>query len=941
MKKAKKILSLFLAALMVLTCVPISISAEEGTTYNVGDIIKYGNYPQSRVTDETLLSELDEIEKDWKSLNYYSGTGNKYDGSMYPSDYAKYADFEYGTEKYRAILFTAYRPWYTWQQTTTDGNPPYNSGYYINTVYYFKYEPIKWRVLDPNTGLVMCDNIIDAQPYNNTFVRVINPEDNKYVIYKDTTSKTYTNNYEASSIRDWLNSDFYNTSFVSSQKSNIAISTLNNDAYQSNYSEYNSDPTNDKIFLLSRNEASVGINGFDTENDLIASGTDYAICQRLNVSTENNTHTGFSWMLRTAGNGSTHVCHYGPAGGFYSATYTYDNGVGIRPACKLSIIRTDTQKAEQTYGVDDIIEYGNYPQSLVEDEELIAQLNATESEWISYNYYTGSAANTDDEALYDGKMHPSDYMKYRDVTLDGEKYRAVTFSKYRMLYTGLAAQDSGEYDLNTCQYDNGYNINTIYWFKFEPIEWYIIDPDEGLILAKNALDSQPFNNCMLKNGSKYYGDSEMKNYANNYYYSSIRKWLSEDFYNTAFTGIQKNNIKPTEIIIKNYYTNEDHTCNDKIFLLSSPEVKDVTAKVITGTDYAKCNGLDQQSGKTKAHWWDRTILALVGDGSSRAAFVNESASYNTFSFAYNTGKGIRPALKLSSLQPDTEQIKGEETNPHISWNYDGNCHLYISGEGAINYADEYGWEKYADEIMYIEVSDGITSLPENIFSALPYLTEVYFGYDVAEISSNAFSDCPLLTAVTFNGNAQINNGAFTNASKYLTFILNGETDIPKDFAEQNNIRIVTASYDTDKKALNFTGDITVFDCTKYDSLHNILCQHSDAEYLYFTKLIFADANPNISIKDDALEAETTPNGLILNNVYVRLILVNENGEQTVSFEKMLELLESGDYTAFKYNAKSDEKEEEGTLFSKIVEAVQRALQFISKLINLIRRLFKR
>lgn len=165
--------------------------------------------------------------------------------------------------------------------------------------------------------------------------------------------------------------------------------------------------------------------------------------------------------------------------------------------------------------------------------------------------------------------------------------------------------------------------------------------------------------------------------------------------------------------------------------------------------------------------------------------------------------------------------------------------------------------------------------------------------------------------------------------------------MPKDFAEQNNIRIVTASYDTDKKALNFTGDITVFDYTKYDSLHNILCQHSDAEYLYFTKLIFADANPNISIKDDALEAETTPNGLILNNVYVRLILVNENGEQNVSFEKMLELLESGDYTAFKYNAKSDEKEEEGTLFSKIVEAVQRALQFISKLINLIRRLFKR
>lgn len=584
-----------------------------------------------------------------------------------------------------------------------------------------------------------------------------------------------------------------------------------------------------------------------------------------------------------------------------------------------------------TYNVGDIIEYGNYPQSLVEDEELIAQLNATESEWISYGYFTGSGT------IDDGKMHrdESDYMKYRDVTLGSERYRAVTFSKYRTNFTGYPSQSYGSYNQRVRQYDNGYLKDTVYWFKFEPITWCVINPEDGFIITENALDSQAFNNFVLESEGECYGDSELSNYASNYYYSSIRKWLTEDFYNAAFSKNQKSKIASTKISVNNLTDGSIITFEDKIFLIDIEDYQS-SITVAKSTDYANCNGMDQRYSTTHASWWSRTPGVYGKDSES----VYESNGAGS-TFVGNTSCGVRPAIKLSSLQPDTEQIKGEETNPNISWNYDGNCHLYISGEGAINYADEYGWEKYTDEIMYIEVSDGITSLPENIFSALPYLTEVYFGSDVAEISSNTFSDCPLLTAVTFNGNAQINNGAFTNASKCLTFILNGETDMPKDFAEQNNIRIVTASYDTDKKALNFTGDITVFDYTKYDSLHNILCQHSDAEYLYFTKLIFADANPNISIKDDALEAETTPNGLILNNVYVRLILVNENGEQNVSFEKMLELLESGDYTAFKYNAKSDEKEEEGTLFSKIVEAVQRALQFISKLINLIRRLFKR
>lgn len=273
---------------------------------------------------------------------------------------------------------------------------------------------------------------------------------------------------------------------------------------------------------------------------------------------------------------------------------------------------------------------------------------------------------------------------------------------------------------------------------------------------------------------------------------------------------------------------------------------------------------------------------------------------------------------------------------NYKWEYDNNCHLYITGEGPIVYADTYGWEAFKDEIMYVENSDGITDIPENFFSGYPYLTEVYLDSNVTSIKENAFSNCPLLTAVTFSGNTAIGNDAFKGANEHLTFILDGNLPAPRSFAEQNGIRVVTTSYDNETKTLSFNGDITIQNFAEYKFLNNVLYNHADSEYIYFSKLIFADADSDFFIDDKYIDASISSDGLILNNVYVSIVLVSENGEQIVSFAKMLELLENGDYDAFKYKLVSDEKEEEGNLFTKFIK---RALEFISKIINLIRKLF--
>lgn len=283
-------------------------------------------------------------------------------------------------------------------------------------------------------------------------------------------------------------------------------------------------------------------------------------------------------------------------------------------------------------------------------------------------------------------------------------------------------------------------------------------------------------------------------------------------------------------------------------------------------------------------------------------------------------------------------LKASEVIPALNykWTYDNNCHLYISGEGAINPSDSYEWERYNNEIMYVEIEEGITSVSENCFDNTPYLTEIYLSSSVNTIETNSISNCPLLGFVTFNSDVTIQNGAFSACNKELTFVLTKDLPKVEKFAKDNSIKVVKVNYDSNKNTLNFVGDITIEDYTEFAFLNNILKDYTNSEYIYFSELIFKDYN--FWFDDDYIDAEITDNDLILHNVYVNLILVSDSEEKNVTFGQMVELLENGDYDAFKYHLESDEKEEEGNLFTRIF---QRALAFFSKIINFFTKLFKK
>ena len=259
-------------------------------TVKKGMTVQFGTYPQSEVTDPTLLSRLNaargtlptsENSQKWTDYGYYIK------GSV--SSYMWYIDVITATGKYRGVYFTSYRPNNTTITSSTSNSWQDDNGYTTSSVYWFKYEPITWRVLDvqSNRAFLMADLVLDSQDYH-------------YSISNRTIggSTVYANNYKESHIRSWLNDYFYNTAFNNEEKARILTTTVDNSAASTgeipnNYACAN---TSDKVFLLSYSEATSATYGLSTTAARELKPSAYAQSQGVYTNTSNGNSY---WWLRS------------------------------------------------------------------------------------------------------------------------------------------------------------------------------------------------------------------------------------------------------------------------------------------------------------------------------------------------------------------------------------------------------------------------------------------------------------------------------------------------------------------------------------------------------------------------------------------------------------------------------------------------------------------
>ena len=266
-------------------------SGTDGSYGTKGTYVLFGDWPQTvKADDITVSSEPENIN----GFECYKGS----DGYYYVKAEAEPYDYFY----------------------------EFSTGNYIdfNEVYYFKIEPIKWRVVTNNYQggkLLVAENILAAK-------------------YYDSDSN---NNYKNSEIRAWLLEDFLNSAFTKEAIDSINTVTVDNSVKSTGDSEngFVCENTKDKIFLLSVKELLTSSYGFktvtwDEDTARCRKTTDYSRATGSYASSNGGYKFNGWWWLRTPYNRNAYYGKGITSGGDIMDYYLDENRRGVVPALSIS-----------------------------------------------------------------------------------------------------------------------------------------------------------------------------------------------------------------------------------------------------------------------------------------------------------------------------------------------------------------------------------------------------------------------------------------------------------------------------------------------------------------------------------------------------------------------------------------------------------------------------
>ena len=306
-------------------------SMESGHKVN-WDCIWFGSYPQSEVVCETNTGRISELKS---NDNQYAVVNivlwKKITGAVYDRN----GDTVVKGVKYKRLSRTDAAIYARF----------WDSDYYEwgdDTVRYFRYEPIKWRVLNVhgNDVLLVADKGLDDQEYNTA---------DADVTWETCTMRSWLNGYDSSansSGRDYTKLNFINYAFTSSERSAIKTTEVVNEDNIS-YGTEGGNNTSDKIFLLSESEV------YNSSTALlyrfVRSGSTYDEARRCKSSTYakamgacSNTESFYAgncwWWLRSPGSHSRAAVDVSRGGNVdYGGAYALSQSGAVRPALHLDL----------------------------------------------------------------------------------------------------------------------------------------------------------------------------------------------------------------------------------------------------------------------------------------------------------------------------------------------------------------------------------------------------------------------------------------------------------------------------------------------------------------------------------------------------------------------------------------------------------------------------
>ena len=192
-----------------------------------------------------------------------------------------------------------------------------------NIIEFGKY---KWRILDINDGkaLIITEDLIGYRPYNN-------------IAFTDRLD-WFDITWEDCDIREYLNGDFFESSFNVDERNKIAI-TINVNKNNQEFGYPGGNETTDKIFLLSIDEV---VKYFGDSGKLENSNArmyNWEINDRYNSNRaiKKTSEMPLVWWLRSPGGATNCAAHVCDEGRINLGGSNVDSHLGVRPALWLNL----------------------------------------------------------------------------------------------------------------------------------------------------------------------------------------------------------------------------------------------------------------------------------------------------------------------------------------------------------------------------------------------------------------------------------------------------------------------------------------------------------------------------------------------------------------------------------------------------------------------------
>lgn len=251
------------------------------------------------------------------------------------------------------------------------------------------------------------------------------------------------------------------------------------------------------------------------------------------------------------------------------------------------------KKYDDMFENTSLVSFGRYPQSLVNDLELIEKL---------------------DKYTFDSDIKDNQYFKY-----DNKDYyviKAIGTSKVTIKKQQV-------------QITKGKN----YYFNVEPITWSVLyEADDVLLLCNNVIDYYYYN----KTKHNLVLDNNVID-ENDFYFSDIRKFLNRYFYNRAFTETEKNKI------ISIIHGND---IDEKVSLVSSDIIEYIKSMDAVASDYAICMGAERLDKEDHTSWW----LKSKGQNGDESSIISSLGNKVSYLLSYGKKSGIRPIIHVEKIK---------------------------------------------------------------------------------------------------------------------------------------------------------------------------------------------------------------------------------------------------------------------------------------------------